>query len=202
MAQGNVCTATWSAVPQNNPASGDIPAAPIPCPPSVVTVGINNVNAGPSVGAAFPTNWGALQFGTSFPTTSSSTIGIGTGSNYQISFSQQISNPLLYFNYIDIGDSFDFSGQSISLLQSNFAAISGASIISAQVGAVNQAEAGFIVQVLGSYGPSAPVNFDYIGSGTSVGFTAGVQLVPVPLPLMGVGVALGFSRNLRRRTRG
>jgi hypothetical protein len=71
-------------------------------------------------------------------------------------------------------------------------------------GASHSANDSFVVQLLGT---SASWSFDDFGPGSSVArsvaFTAGVDFapasVPGPLPLVGAGVAFGFSRRLRRR---
>jgi|GEM_PF-1526825 len=131
-------------------------------------------------------------------------INASTTENLTLTFKEagvltQVTNPYLFFTYLDTGTSFTFT-QPFTLAQANNATASG-STVSATSGAANSQNDGFVVQMLGTY---STINFAYVNttaSVQSVAFTAGANKVeaPGPLPLLGAGVAMGFSRRLRRR---
>ena len=113
-----------------------------------------------------------------------------------VSFSQAVTNPYLFFTFTDLGTSFTFT-DAFTLAQSNNASVSGQTVTG--TGGSNSKNDGFVVQMLGTY---STISFTYnntTGADQSVAFTAGANQVPGPLPLMGAGVAFGFSRRLRRR---
>ena len=113
-----------------------------------------------------------------------------------VTFSRDVINPYLFFTFTDNNTSFTFA-QAFTLAQSNNASASGNTVTAS--GGTNSINDGFVVQMLGTY---STINFTYNNSSSadqSVAFTAGANDVPGPLPLMGAGVALGFSRRLRRR---
>jgi hypothetical protein len=125
-------------------------------------------------------------------------INASTTENLSLTFSQQVTNPYLFFTYLDTGTSFTFT-QPFTLAQANNATASGSTVTAS--GAANSQNDGFVVQMLGTY---STINFAYVnttGAVQSVAFTAGANKVeaPGPLPLLGAGVAMGFSRRLRRR---
>lgn len=197
-----VCTAAWtSSVPAGGTASGALSgAATPPCPsPSVtasVTVGTGanagNRNTSDAIGGSATSNFARTS-------NESMDIGVvGTNGNYSrtLTFSQAVTNPYLFFTFTDLGTSFTFT-QAFTLAQANNATRSGSTVTA--TGGTNSANDGFVVQMLGTY---STINFTYnntSGFDQSVAFTAGANQVPGPLPLMGAGVAFGFSRRLRRR---
>jgi hypothetical protein len=131
---------------------------------------------------------------------SSVDIGINatTTENLSLTFSQAVTNPYLFFTYMDAGTSFTFT-QAFTLSQANNASVSGQTVTG--TGGTNSANDGFVVQMLGTY---STINFAYNNTTAgvqSVAFTAGVKEVPGPLPLVGAGLAFSFSRRMRQRIR-
>lgn len=199
-----VCTAAW-AKPDVAP-SGTTPLTALtgPVPPCSSTPVSAQVTVGSGANAGV-INTGDAIAGTatsSFARTSLPSVDIGvpasTNEPLSLTFSQPVTNPYLFFTYTDNGTSFVFSN-AVSLLQANNATLSGQTVTVS--GASNQQNDGFVVQMLGTY---STVNFSYNNTNNSVNsvsFTAGANAVPGPLPLMGAGVAFGFSRRLRRRIR-
>lgn len=193
-----VCTADWQA-PSGAISSGLLTAV-APCSPAANTAGItigSGANAGTINGGDAITGTGTNNF----TRTSINSVDIGINGNTTgqrtLTFTQAVVNPYLFFAYADAGTSFVFSSP-FSLVQSNNAAKSGLTV-AVDVGASNTQNDGFVVQMLGTY---SSVSFDYVNTNVgaqSVSFTAGAEAVPAPLPLMGAGVAFGFSRRLRRR---
>jgi hypothetical protein len=203
-----VCTAAWTTGVSGGGTTGATPLSggtlcPSPTVNTTLTVG-TGANAG-----TFNPNyiWGTKAGSSNFPTTSNTSMDVGiqgTSSTEAITvtFSQLIANPFLYFGYTDNNTSFTFS-QAFSLLQASNASKSGNQVLIA--GASNSANDGFVVQMLGTYGPGNNLSFVYnnaTGSDQSVTFTAGANAAPGPLPLLGAGMAFGFSRRLRQRLQG
>lgn len=121
-----------------------------------------------------------------------------TNESLRVDFSQAVTNPYLFFTYFDSGTSFTFA-QPFTLAQQNGASQSGSIVSFSGTATTNEQGTGFVVQMLGTY---STINFVYnntTGGAQSVAFAAGANAVPGPLPLMGAGVAFGFSRRLRRR---
>lgn len=179
------------------PLTGSIPPCSSTPVTAQVTVGSGAnagiINGGDAIGGSATSN---------FVRTSTSSVDIGapisTNEPIALTFSQPVTNPYLFFTYADNNTSFIFSNL-VSLLQANNATLSGQTVTVS--GASNQQNDGFVVQLLGTY---STVNFSYNNANAtvnSVAFTAGANAVPGPLPLMGAGVAFGFSRRLRRRIR-
>lgn len=202
-ALNTVCTAAWSGgtvtpgttTPAAQLTGGAVP----PCFPLPVTARVTvgtGANAGVINAGDAITGTGTNTFvRTSVPSVD---IGVPTATNESLSltFSQVVRGPYLFFTYGDDNTSFTFS-EPFSLAQANNATRSGQTVTFS--GAGNTPNDGFVVQMLGYY---SSVNFSYnnaSGSVQSVAFTAGANDVPAPLPLMGAGVAFGFSRRLRRR---
>lgn len=128
-------------------------------------------------------------------------IGVPNNGNFArtVTFSQAVSNPYLFFTYLDVNTSFTFT-QPFVLVQANKATVSGQTVSALNTVSNNQND-GFVVQMTGSF---STINFDYnntSGAAQTVAFTTGINQVPGPLPLAGAGVAFGFSRRLRRRIR-
>lgn len=114
---------------------------------------------------------------------------------FNVAFSQPVQNPYLFFSYLDQGTSFTFA-QPFTLAQAFNASASGSTVTAG--GATDNQNDGFVVQMQGTY---SSIGFNYNNSNAgaeTVAFTTGV---PGPLPLMGAGMAFGFSRKLRARLR-
>jgi hypothetical protein len=138
---------------------------------------------------------GTNNFIRTFP----SSVGIGSIKPDQlisITYSQPVQNPYLFFSFIDPVESFVFS-QSFILAQASNATVSGSTVIASGTNSQND---GFVVQMLGTYSSLDFIYNNPTGAYHSVAFTTGVP-VPGPLPLMGAGMAFGFSRKLRARLR-
>ena len=117
-----------------------------------------------------------------------------TNQPFNVTYSQPVQNPYLFFSYFDQGTSFTFA-QPFTLAQAFNASASGSTVTA--VGAADKQDDGFVVQMQGTY---SSIGFKYNNSTSgaeTVAFTTGVA-VPGPLPLMGVGIALGFSGKLRK----
>lgn len=198
----NVCTAGWSG---SNVAPGGTATAPISgavpfCPATAVTASVT-VGSGANAGVI---NTGDAISGSATNTfnrsaVSSVDLGVQASTNeaLTVSFGQAVANPYLFFTYGDPNTSFTFS-QPFSLVQANNASRSG-SVVSISNSATNNQNDGFVVQMLGNY---STINFTYNNGNAavnSVAFTTGGTYVPGPLPLLGAGMAFGFSRRLRRR---
>lgn len=196
-----VCTAGWSSAPVAGVASALLTGgATPPCPFSAVTASVTvgtganagTINTGDAISGSATNNFGR---------TSVTSVDIGVPAsateNLTLTFTQAVANPYLFFTYLDSGDSFTFS-QPFVLAQANNASRTGSAVTG--TGGTNSSNDGFVVQMLGTY---STVNFAYnntrVSAVQSVAFTAGVVETPGPLPLMGAGVAFGFSRRLRRR---
>jgi hypothetical protein len=203
-----VCSAGWSgnvsAPGTSNPAplTGSIPPCPVTTTNATVTVGSSGGNAG-TVNS--PYDWGSTSGSSNYPTTSLTSIDLGSAANstqsLTLSFSQAVANPLLYFGFFDNNTSFIFS-QAFSLLQANNAVKSSSTTVSGTAGSTNSSSDGFTVQVSGTFDSTNPLVFQYANTTSgfqSVTFTTGVLPVPAPLPILGAGVAFRFSRRLRRR---
>ena len=197
-----VCTAGWSGsrVPAGGTASAPLTGAKPPCPSSTVTASVE-VGSDANAGTINTTDAIGGSATSNFARTSIASVDIGVPANATqslvLTFSQAVANPYLFFTYLDSGDSFLFS-QPFALVQANNASKTNAATV-AGTGSGNGQDDGFIVQMLGTY---STIDFTFRNttfSPPSVAFTAGVVETPGPLPLMGAGVAFGFSRRLRRR---
>lgn len=200
-----VCTADWQApsVSAGQTKTATILAGSTGCPSSVtasITVG-SGANAGTVNGGDAIT--GQLTSGLSSTSTSSVDLGVQatnpTNEPLTLTFSQSVSNPYLFFAYLDANTSFTFT-DAFELVSSNNALASGNTI--SGTGGTNSKNDGFVVRMLGAF---TTINFAYnntSGSVQSVAFTTGVAAPsPGPLPLLGAGVAFSLSRGLRRRIR-
>jgi hypothetical protein len=171
-----------------------------PCPASTVTASLNTGSPTWNAGEVF---LGDIIYGSGtsdFSRTSVTSVGIGANSNtnqtINLTFTQPVANPFLFFSYLDLDTSFTFT-QPFVLSQAYNASVSGQTVTSTGSNSQND---GFVVQILGTY---STVNFSYNNTSAifnSAGFTTGVP-VPGPLPLLGVGMGFGFTRKLRRRIR-
>lgn len=217
-----VCTADWTAS-QDQSAGGALAGASPPCPASAITATISPLLRGDKTpGSVEAFDWGNI-YATNYPATTNTGIAIGAsnpGDTRTLTFSQAVTNPFIYASYLD-GSSeqsksvFLFS-QPFILVQANNAQVDPAhpskvvSIVGTfPSGAHNRESDGFVVQMQGTF---TSITFEYQGFNIpsddpnytdTVLFTAGIapDPVPGPLPLMGAGVAFGFSRRLRRRIR-
>ena len=122
-----------------------------------------------------------------------------------ITFSSAIVNPILLVNFLEPGDVFDFTGNSVTLLDS-FNATLLAGVVSAGAGASDSSNDGFALQFNGTFGPGTPINFLFTAPGNhggldSVGFTVGITAVPEPssLALLGFGAASLVGWRMRKK---
>lgn len=202
-----VCTAAWSGNDvgwggTTDPTLLDGASVP-PCFSPPVTAQVT-VGSGANAGVIFSGDAIGGAATSNFERTSPESVAVGVlgdpettvDEELALTFSQAVANPYLFFTYTDNGTSFMFS-DAFSLVQANNASRVGQVVTVA--GASNGQDDGFVVQMLGTY---STIGFTYVndsGDEQSVAFTAGATAVPGPLPLMGAGVAFGFSRRLRRR---
>jgi len=118
-----------------------------------------------------------------------------------ITFSQNMTNPILLVNFADQTSSMNFSAHPITLLDSNNASLSG-NIITFP-GATNSTNDGFAGRLVGVFGPANPITFTYstVAGFDSVAFTIGLQAVPEPSVPVLAGVAGVFGILIQRRRR-
>jgi len=121
-----------------------------------------------------------------------------------INFSGTVEDPILYFNFGQLGDSFDFGALSFSLLDSYNAkeVPNGVEMTDGS----NSANDGFVVQILGTFAPSSPLEFTYSTTRPfdSFAFTVSATIVPEPstMLLFASGLVAMLPRALRfRRSR-
>ena len=168
-----------------------------------------NTGAFVNAGRVADQNWGS-QTGTPGLTTSSfSSTALAANARVTtqtLTFSGAVVNPYLLFNYTDPTTTMRFAGSSVGFFSSNNAQLSGTTVTFN--GSSDLISDGFAIELLGTYGPSNALTFDYSDSapnGNSVAFTVGV-LAPTSVPepssviLVATGglIALG-STALRRR---
>ena len=196
-----VCTAGWSGsnvAPGGTASAALTGAASPPCPSPTVTASVT-VGTGANAGVINGSDVIGGSATNNFTRTSVASVDLGvnasTNESLSVTFSRAVTNPYLFFTFTDTGTSFTFT-QAFALAQANNASVSGQTVTATGANTNND---GFVVQMLGTY---STINFAYnnsTGSVQSVAFTTGANEVPGPLPLMGAGVAFGFSRRLRRR---
>jgi hypothetical protein len=198
-----VCTAAWT-LPDGTPGGtksaviqGSDPACPATPITATVTVG-TGLNAG-QIGASGAT-WNT-DLGTNlFTPTSDSGIAIGspasTATDLSLTFDQPVRDPYFYASYFNAGESLTFA-EPFAVLQQNGMTQTGLTL--AGSGPDSDRNSGFVARFLGSY---STINFKYTNSNTqavSFAITTGVTpAAPGPLPILGVGAALGQARRLRR----
>jgi hypothetical protein len=159
-------------------------------------------------GDLFSFDWGSMPFASGFSTTSNDAVAIaytaGT-STTTIAFSESISNLSLWFNYIDSETTFDFTGLNWTFIGGNNASRSGDTVVST---GSNDEFDGFLVNVAGSFGPSASLSFDITrATADTAGFTlsapAPSSAVPEPGTWAAAALLVGgaaFARWRQRRT--
>lgn len=164
-------------------------------PASGVFLGTNNISlstpAAGNAGQLFNFDWGSMPFAAGYSTTSTSAVAIGYTSGTStttVSFSQSINSLALWFNYIDSGTTFNFTGLSWSFVAGNNAYQSGNTVVS--TGNNNQND-GFLINIDGSFGPSAALSFsvDKTGGGDTAGFTLSSTAPPLVVPEPGTWAA-------------
>ncbi len=207
-----ILTTEWTPGPITPPTmggSGTLGTASI-----VYTTDAIPPNAGTYIAdASFAIGTGTAPTVTAFGGITSVTAGVlGAAlpgpTSQSITSSLALINPILFFNFLDAGDAFDFTGLSFTVLSSTNISQVG-SVITATGAAANTANDGFAIQLNGSYtsigftiaatsaGPESQ------GLGQTVAFTIGTfQTIPEPTTvvsgLMGAGLAAFIGR--RRRT--
>ncbi len=124
-----------------------------------------------------------------------------------VTFSANVTNPILYVNFTDANTTLDFGALSLTLLDSNNAQLAG-SIVSF-AGSGNGFNDGFAATINGTFGPGTPIQLNFISQGAvsgfdSVAFTIGlapaVAAVPEPSTLGLLAGVLGLV-GVRRRGR-
>lgn len=195
-----VCTAIWSA-PDGVP--GGTKSAPIqgsnpPCPASAITVTVGT-GSGTGAGTIFTPSWDTLLLSSQFPTTSNSATIVGSAAlssdNVEVKFDRPVKNPYFYASGLTYTENVEFFSPFV-ILQSNGISVSGSTITGSGASDFN---VGFVAQFLGDY---SEIDFRHTTTTSAYadgfGFTTGVETVPGPLPLLGVGAALSQARRLRR----
>lgn len=140
-----------------------------------------------NAGQLFTSDWGSLLFASNYDTTSDSAVAIGYTagtSTTAVTFSDPISNFSLWFNYIDNGAIFDFTGLNWTFVAGNNASRVGNTVVST---GANQADDGFLINLSGAFGASAPLYFTitkFGGPETSV-FTLSEPAPTNPVPETG-----------------
>ena len=111
--------------------------------------------------------------------------GTAPGTTETISFSAEVSNPVLLVNFLGglghtfDGDSFDFGANSFTVL-SAFNATQTGNTMAATTSVTDSADDGYAIQFNGTFGPSNPLSFTYTSNGMgqdglqSVAFTIGI----------------------------
>ena len=171
---------------------------------SLSTAAINNS------GDLFTFTWGSMPFASSYATTSDSAVAIGYTSGLStqtITFSQPISDMSLWFNFIDPGTTFNFSGLNWTFVAGNNASQSGNTVVST---GTNREDDGFLINLTGVFGPSSPLSYTIskTGFGDTAGFTLAAAAPPSAVPepgqvaaslllLAGIG---GYVWMKRRKT--
>jgi hypothetical protein len=167
------------------------------------------INSAPynNAGQLFNFDWGNMPFAANFNTSTSSAIAIGYtsgNSTTTLTFSNSISNLSLWFNYIDTGNIFDFSGLNWTFIAGNSASRVGNTVVT--TGGNSDAE-GFLINISGAFGPSTPLSFTIMSNyADTAGFTlstpAPSNAVPEPgqvaaslLLLAGIGGYVFMKRR-------
>lgn len=188
---------------QNNP----IPTSTVGGTWSYGTVAVvTGITTQDNVGDVFNQDWSSLSFASGFTLNSNSTTVLGAAPNdvatQTITFGSAVTNPYLFFNYTDANTDIYLFGLYWTLISSNNVTVNGNSVYPSITGDQNS---GFIVQVLGSFGPTQNLTFSYINFSSvtsTVGFTIGT---PIPEPstygLILGGLALAGAAIRRRRNK-
>jgi hypothetical protein len=192
-AQTSLISVNWTAsgsAPQAN-TSGTLAGL------GTVSVNTSRVNNAGSVFAGSNYSWSS---GYTFSVNEFVGLGVGGSSNdvQTFTFSQNISNPYLIFNWIDAGSSFDFGSNSYTLLGSANATSSG-NLITAGAGAGTTESDGFLIRLNGTFGPTSALTFTFRNTAGPQTIGATVAAVPEPSSLSLLAVGLGALAMMRRR---
>lgn len=204
-----ICTPGWTggSVPQNTTTPATAIAGAAPGCPTSTTVAVTVGSGGNSGTINSSSDAIAGNATSSFTRTSTASVDIGVptstaGTVFTVSFSTSVLNPYLFFTYTDGFTGFRFLNPFVLAQQNNVTRNGSTVNPNGGSGAGNTQDDGFVVQMIGAYDSVDFLYESVNGFASTVSFTAGVQqAVPAPLPLMGAGVAFGFSRRLRRRIR-
>jgi len=142
---------------------------------ATVTMGAGGGNSGLN----FSTNWstnaatdGAFVDG--FNNGSAMAVyGTTSGNPVSIAFSGPVVNPVMMLNYMDAGAAMDFGSTGITLLDSNAAGGSTATVTgnTVSLGGFNNVDDGWAVQVNGSFGVGTPLQFTFFNNNDTAGMT-------------------------------
>lgn len=198
----SVCTPAFGSSVSPGATISAVLSGPIPpCPSSPVSANIVTGAAAANAGVVFPADIilgpGTNDFVRTSPTSVAVAASASSSALISLTFTQTVQDPYLFFSFLDPNTSFTFN-QAYTLAQAFNASSSGSTVTA--VGATNIQDDGFVVQLPGTY---SSIGFTYNNSASfanSVALTVGTP-VPGPLPLMGAGMAFGFSRKLRQRVK-
>lgn len=191
-------------LPSVNWTSGGFPASNNFSTTNNIT--LTTANFG-NAGSLFNFDWGGMPCAAGYATTSTSAVAIGYTigtSTTTVTFSESISNLSLWFNFIDPGTTFDFTGLNWTFVAGNNASRVADTVVSTGDNSPND---GFLVNVAGSFGSSSPLSFtiDKTVAGDTAGFTLSAPAPPLAVPEPGTWAAaallVGGAVFLRWRRR-
>lgn len=151
-----------------------------------------------NAGLTFGNNWSAIPattgpnvgYGGNFlEAVALGTLGSNTQSAQTVNFTSVVTNPILFFNYLDANTTFDFLTNTVSLFNGVPAATLSSNVVTVGAGVVDGFSDAFAVQLSGSF-TTLTFNTNTTGGGGTVGFTVGEE-VPEPASMM--GLLLGLS---------
>ncbi len=142
----------------------------------------------------------AAPDGTTFDTGASLGEFAGTPQVQTLTLSQNVVNPILFFNFDDPQVTYNFGALALTVLASNNAQFNGGSV--SFLGSANTVNDGFAVQVTGTFGPNNSISFQAISTvDATQTVTIGIASVPEPssFVLAGTAVVMGLGVWTKRR---
>jgi hypothetical protein len=171
-----------------------------------ITVSYSSISGGNS-GATDVDDWTAsLATSAAVSSVTNKTAGVYASASslspvtQTINFSAAVTNPFLLVDYTDSGTTYDFGSLTLRMFSGNNAMLSG-SVVTFP-GSGGDLNSGFIAQIIGTFGPGAPLTFtDSTGEPFNPdAFTIGVSSVPEPSTFgMAISGAIGVISYRRRR---
>lgn len=151
--------------------------------------------------------WGARPFSAGYTTSVNEGVALAASRNSARSqtflFTEVVSTPHLFVNFLDVNTSFDFGAYNWTVLGANNASRSGSRMVVGS-GATDTTNDGFLVRINQTFGPGTNLSFSYINDTSvehSVRFT--VASVPEPSTYAQVAVAVvccgGWYVRCRRK---